>query len=82
MAILGTGALSFLVLLAASLAHGGRVEVRTYWGGLGGGLGGWRLSSAAVYLMGALAFGALTAAAAHPDPEPPQASAAAPVKAP
>jgi hypothetical protein len=34
------------------------IELQTTWGGLGGGLGGWRLSGTAVLLIIALSFGA------------------------
>ena len=33
------------------------IELQTNWGGLGGGLGGWRLSGTAVLLVVALSFG-------------------------
>lgn len=35
--------------------------VESHWGGLGGTLGGWRVSRSLVYLLGALAFGVITA---------------------
>jgi len=45
------------------------VELRSNWGGLGGGLGGWRLSRPAVLLLLALALaGAAVAAALPPAP--------------
>jgi len=52
-------------LLAASyaleaLARGHAIEVTSHWGGLGGGLGGWRLSSPAVAILIGLAFLAAT----------------------
>ena len=34
-------------------------RVETHWGGLGGGLGGWRISASLAYLVAAIAFGAM-----------------------
>lgn len=59
--------LTFVVLLIGLVVFGvrairaletrGGVNIESRWGGLGGGLGGVHLSSAAVYLICALAFG-------------------------
>jgi hypothetical protein len=38
------------------------------WGGLGGGLGGWRMSESLAYMVASLAFGALMVAAAASTP--------------
>lgn len=38
-----------------------RPGLESHWGGLGGGLGGWRVSTSLVYLMAAVAFGGLLA---------------------
>src|SRR5262249_61640630 len=35
--------------------------IQTHWGGFGGGLGGWRISSSLAFLIGAIAFGAMFA---------------------
>lgn len=34
-------------------------HIETHWGGLGGGLGGWRVSASLAYLVAALAFGGM-----------------------
>lgn len=34
-------------------------QIETHWGGLGGGLGGWRVSASLAYLVAALAFGGM-----------------------
>ncbi len=34
-------------------------QIETHWGGLGGGLGGWRISASLAYLVAALAFGGM-----------------------
>lgn len=41
-----------------------RPGFESHWGGLGGGLGGWRVSTSLVYLMAAIAFGGLLAVTA------------------
>ena len=38
-----------------------RPGFESHWGGLGGGLGGWRVSTSLVYLMAAIAFAGLLA---------------------
>jgi len=76
---LGTAALFFGLLLAlllgASLAlfflavletaGGGPPGVQSSWGGLGGGLGGWRLSPSLVYFLGALFLAGLFGYVTH-----------------
>lgn len=54
-----------ITLLAASyaleaLVRGQSIEVTSHWGGLGGGLGGWRLSSPAMAALLGLSFLAAT----------------------
>jgi|WetSurMetagenome_2_1015567.scaffolds.fasta_scaffold1048620_1 hypothetical protein len=41
------------------LIRGQSVSLDTHWGGLGGGLGGWRVSPALAALLGAIAFASL-----------------------
>jgi hypothetical protein len=50
-------------------------HVETHWGGLGGGLGGWRVSASLAYLVAALAFGGMFTAFSMRwlFPPPPQA---------
>lgn len=38
------------------------LSVESHWGGLGGGLGGWRISPALIYMLGAIAFGVMLSA--------------------
>lgn len=54
----------FLILRTIEALDTERLEVDTHWGGLGGGMGGWRMSRAAVLLLLALATtgGAIAAA--------------------
>jgi hypothetical protein len=42
------------------LVRGESVYLETHWGGLGGGLGGWRVSPALAALLGAIAFASLS----------------------
>jgi len=62
--------LSFLFFVR-SMQKDDRLSIESNWGGLGGGLGGWRVSSALTFLLiSAALFGALIAglqAAARPD---------------
>ena len=39
-----------------SMQQEGWPGMETHWGGLGGGLGGWRVSPSVIYLVGALTF--------------------------
>ncbi|MCA9560917.1 MAG: hypothetical protein KC583_20355 [Myxococcales bacterium] len=57
--LLGAGAVACFVGLVGSMRRGERFEVRTYWGGLGGGVGGWELSTPVVFLGGLILFAAL-----------------------
>jgi hypothetical protein len=63
----GSAALMFALLAAGSLLNlvaqlqeGRDPAVRTEWGGLGGGLGGWSVSPALVHLLLGLVFGGLS----------------------
>jgi hypothetical protein len=53
-----------------SLEHGDGFAVESHWGGLGGGLGGWRVSRPLMFLIGALACAGLTFAVASPYLDP------------
>ena len=43
--------LIFISALVRSLSRGENVSVESHWGGLGGGIAGWRLSAPLVYLL-------------------------------
>jgi hypothetical protein len=47
------------VALIQDLGAGKQLMVETHWGGLGGGLGGWRISRPAIYFVCMLVFGGL-----------------------
>lgn len=51
MLILGSAALMALITLLTELAEGKGIEIESHWGGLGGSLGGWGLSSPVVTLL-------------------------------
>lgn len=53
--LLGASLALFLFFLTA-MAQGSSVGIESSWGGFGGGLGGWRISSALAFLLGALFF--------------------------
>lgn len=57
--LLAFGTLVFLVLFAQRLRRGGAPKLETHWEGIGGGLGGWRMSSSLGYLLVAGALGLL-----------------------
>src|SRR5713226_8852458 len=40
------------ISLGRSLSRGETVSIESHWGGLGGGIGGWRLSTPLIYLLG------------------------------
>lgn len=54
MLLLGGGALFTILVVVDRLAAGSEVEVSSHWGGLGGSLGGWRISQTAILLILAL----------------------------
>jgi hypothetical protein len=60
----------FLLRLAGSLDRGESLGIESHWGGLGGGVGGFRISRPVVYLFCAITFGALAAAAVSRYPTP------------
>lgn len=58
--ILGGLTLWFAWMFVSSVEREGPPQVDTNWGGLGGGLGGWRCSASLVYGLCALTFGICT----------------------
>ena len=59
--ILAFGTVFFLVLFVRMVERGVTPQVESNWGGLGGGLGGWRISPSLTYLVAAAVFGVLFA---------------------
>jgi hypothetical protein len=54
--------IAFFILVFAlgrALARGESVMVESHWGGIGGGSGGWRVSTPLIYLLGLLILGAI-----------------------
>lgn len=78
--LLAMGTVVFFVLFVGLIQRGVPLQVESHWGGIGGGLGGWRLSSALTYLLVAILFGGIfvmlafkdEASAAKDQPSPPQ----------
>jgi hypothetical protein len=60
----------FFTRFADSIQVDGAPHIESHWGGLGGGVGGWRISSSLVYLAGAIAFGIILLLVIEP-PKPP-----------
>lgn len=60
--VLGMATIGFLGGFTRELYRGEWPRLETNWGGLGGGLGGWRMSPALACLLGALVFGGVFAA--------------------
>ncbi len=56
-AALGSALFVMVWGLLRSVERGESIEVTTHWGGLGGGLGGWRVSPPVIFLVGTLCFG-------------------------
>ena len=76
--VLGSLTMWFAALFSLAMRASHWPAVETQWGGLGGGIGGWRVSPAFIYLFGTLAFGSLlTVIALQPPPTPPADAAAA-----
>ena len=74
-------ALVFSARLIRSLDNGDYLGVESHWGGLGGGVGGWRISTPVIYLVCVVSFGALAAVSMRQYPNPgPSAQANAPAK--
>lgn len=53
---LAAGAFFFTFTLIEQIKLGHTVSVESHWGGLGGGLGGWRISGPLALLIGSLVF--------------------------
>jgi hypothetical protein len=64
-------ALMFLTRLTRSLEAGETLGLESHWGGLGGGVGGWRISRPVGYLFCVMTFGALASVAGSRYPDPP-----------
>jgi hypothetical protein len=69
-------ALVFLTRLTRSLEAGETLGLESHWGGLGGGVGGWRISRPVGYLFCVMTFGALAAVAVSRYPDPPPSESA------
>jgi hypothetical protein len=59
--ILAAGTTVFLALFVRMIERGVSPQIETHWGGIGGGLGGWRISLSLTYLLAAAVFGVLFA---------------------
>lgn len=55
--VLGTLMVIFLCLFILTAWRDSRPQFEGHWGGLGGGVGGWRISQSIVYLVLAVAMG-------------------------
>ncbi len=80
--VLGLGVLVAIGVLIWLLTKGETIEVESRWSGLGGGLGGWRMSTAASAAMIAAGLvAALLGFLVHYVPVPSLAAAAPPASA-
>jgi hypothetical protein len=59
--ILGAGTVLFLILFVRMVERGVTPQLESHWGGIGGGMSGWRLSASLTYLLAAAVFGVLFA---------------------
>lgn len=59
--MLALGTLVFLFLFVRMVERGVAPQLESHWGGIGGGLSGWRLSPSLTYLAAAAVFGVLFA---------------------
>jgi hypothetical protein len=59
--MLALGTLTFLILFVRMVERGVSPQVESNWGGIGGGMGGWRLSTSLTYLAAAAVFGVILA---------------------
>jgi hypothetical protein len=65
--LLGGAAVACLLVALRRISKSGEpLEIESHWGGLGQGLGGWRVSSAAALLLCALCLAALAAVVVAP----------------
>ena len=72
---------TLLVAMFVAVRRGEGFEIESHWGGLGGGLGGWRVSAPLVYLFGVVAVLALGTTAVRPStgiPDQPSAASESP----
>jgi len=60
MILFGTLMLYFTLYTVTMILGGGSLSMESHWGGLGGGMGGWRMSRTMVFLLLSLFFGGLT----------------------
>lgn len=60
LAVLGGLTVWFLSLFLRAVDADGPPNVESHWGGLGGGIGGWRLSSSLIYLLCAGVIGTVS----------------------
>jgi hypothetical protein len=60
LAVPGGLALWFSWTFVRSMALDGPPQIESNWGGIGGGIGGWRFSDSLVYVLCALTFGVCT----------------------
>jgi hypothetical protein len=57
--ILALGTLVFIGFFLEAVRRGDLLQIESHWGGLGGGIGGWRFSASMTYLMMAAVLGTL-----------------------
>lgn len=72
-ALFASLAILFALETFRSLEAGEGFAVESHWGGLGGGLGGWRISRPLIFLTAALVCAGLTFAVADPHLQSPAA---------
>ena len=63
--IFALAAIRFFMGFLAQLRKGDRLQIVSHWGGLGGGLGGWGISNAFAFLLGAILFTSASVYLAH-----------------
>ncbi len=59
--VLGLGTVVFLLLFVRMVERGMSLQVESNWGGIGGGMAGWRVSPSLTYFAAAAIFGVLFA---------------------
>jgi hypothetical protein len=59
--VLGLGTIVFLLLFVRMVERGFSLQVESNWGGIGGGMAGWRVSPSLTYFAAAAIFGVLFA---------------------
>jgi hypothetical protein len=68
------GGCCFALFLHSLEAVDGRLEISSNWGGLGGGVGGWRVSKSVTYLFAATGLAALLVTVVSRETESPKSS--------